>query len=39
MALKNDGKSEEELTCPFKIGIKDLTNLDLRTQKSQRLTL
>ena len=26
MTLKNDGKSEEELTCRFKIDIRNLTN-------------
>ena len=28
MILKNDGKSEEVLTCPFKVEIKNLTNFD-----------
>ena len=36
MALKNDEKSEEELTCRFKIDIRDLTNFDSRTQTSQK---
>ena len=36
MTLKNDEKSEEELTCRFKINIR---NFDLRTQKSQQFTL
>ena len=31
MTLKNDGKSEEELTCCFKIEIKNLMNFDSRT--------
>ena len=39
MTLKNDEKSEEELTCHFKIDTKNLTNFDLRTQKSQKFTL
>ena len=39
MALKNDEKSEEELTCRFKIDIRNLMNFDLRTQKSQKFTL
>ena len=39
MTLKNDEKSEEELTCHFKIGIAYLTNFDLRTPKSQKFTL
>ena len=38
MTLKNDEKSEEELTC-FKIDISNLTNFDLKTQKSQKFTL
>ena len=37
MTLKNDEKSEEELTCRFKIDIMDLTNFDSRTGKSQNL--
>ena len=39
ITLKNDEKSEEELTCHFKIDIRNLTNFDLRTQKSQKFTL
>ena len=39
MTLKNDEKSKEELTCRFKIDIKNLTNFDTRTQNSQKLTL
>ena len=39
MALKNDEKSEEELTCCFQIDIRSLTNFDLKTQKSQKFTL
>ena len=31
MALKNDEKSEEELTCCFKIDIRNLTNFDSGT--------
>ena len=31
MTLKNDEKSEEELTCCFKIEIKNLMNFDSRT--------
>ena len=33
MTLKNDEKSEEELTCRFKIDIKNLTNFDSSIQK------
>ena len=39
MTLKNDEKSEEELTCRFKTDIRNLTNFDLRTQKPQKFTL
>ena len=39
MTLKNDEKSEEELTCCFKIDTRNLTNFDLRTRKSQNFTL
>ena len=39
MALKNDEKSEEELTCCFQIDTRNLTKFDLKTQKSQKLTL
>ena len=31
MPLKNDKKPEEELTCRFKIEIRNLTNFDLGT--------
>ena len=36
MTLKIDGKSEEELTCQFKIDMRNLTNIGLSTQKSQK---
>ena len=39
MTLKNDGKSEEELTCRFKIDMKNLTNFDSNTRKSQKFAL
>ena len=39
MALKNDDKSEEELTYHFKIDIRNLTNFDTGTWKSQTFTL
>ena len=39
MTLKNDEKSEEELTCRFKIGIRNLMNFDSRTRKSKKVTL
>ena len=37
--LKNDGKSEEELTCRLKIDIRNLMNIDSRTQKFRKFTL
>ena len=39
MALKNDKKFEEELTCPFKIDMRNLTNFYTSTQKSQKFVL
>ena len=39
MTLKNDEKSKEELTCRSKIDIRNLTNFDSRTRKSQKFTL
>ena len=37
LTLKIDEKFEEELTCRFKIDIRNLTNFDSRTHKSQKL--
>ena len=39
MTMKNDEISKEELTCRSKTDIKNLTNFDWRTQKSQKFTL
>ena len=39
MTLKNDEKSEEELTCRFKIDMRNLTNFDPSTRKSQKSAL
>ena len=39
MTMKNDAKLEEELTCPFKIDIRNLTNVGQGTRKSQKFTL
>ena len=39
MAMTNDAKFEEELTCQFKIGMKNLTSFDLSTPKSQKYEL
>ena len=36
MKLKNDARIEEEFTCPFKIGKRNLTNFDRSTQKFQK---
>ena len=35
MAIKNDAKFKEELTCHFKIDMRNLTNLDSSSQKSK----
>ena len=39
MTLKNEEKSEEEFTCRFKTDTRNLTNFDLKTQKSQKFAL
>ena len=39
MTMKNDAKTEEELTCQFKIDLRNLTNFDPSTQKSQKFAL
>ena len=39
MTLKKDAKFEKELTCQFKIDMRNLTNFDLSTQKSQKFAL
>ena len=39
MTMKNDTKFEEELTCQFKIDMRNLTNFDPSTQKSQKFAL
>ena len=36
MTLKNYAKFEEELTCRFKITIRNLTNFYSKTQKSRK---
>ena len=36
MTLKTDAKLEEELTCGFKIDMRNLTNFDPSTQISQK---
>ena len=39
MTMKNDAKFEEELTGQFKIDMRNLTNFDSSTQKSQKIVL
>ena len=37
MTMKNDAKFKEELTCQFKIDMRNLTNFDPSTRKSQNM--
>ena len=39
MTMKNDSKLEEELTCQFKTDMRNLTNFNPSTQKTQKITL
>ena len=39
MTIKNNAKIEEELTCQFKIDMRNLTNFDPSTRKSQKFAL
>ena len=39
MTMKNDAKFEEDLTCEFKIDMKNLTNFDQSTRNSQKFAL
>ena len=39
MRMKNGAKIEEELTSEFKTDMKNLTNFDSSTQKSQKCAL
>ena len=39
ITMKNDVKFEEELTCQFKIDMRNLTNFDGSTPKSQKIAL
>ena len=34
MTMKNDAKFEEELTCQFKMDMRNLTNFDTNTHKN-----
>ena len=36
MKMKNDTKIEEELTCRFKIDMRNFTNFDHSTRKSKK---
>ena len=38
ITMKNDAKFEEELTYRFKIDMRNLTNFDPSTQKSQKFS-
>ena len=37
MTMKNDTKIEEELTCRFKIDMRNFTNFDPSTRKSKKI--
>ena len=37
--MENDAKFEENLTCQFQINLRNLTNFDPSTQKSQNFEL
>ena len=39
MTMKNDGKFEDEMTPQFKIDMRNLTNFDPSTRKSQTFAL
>ena len=39
MRMKNDAKFEEDLTCQFKIDMRNLMNFDSSTGKSQKFAL
>ena len=39
MTMKNNAKSEEELTCHFKTDMRNLTNFESSTQKSKKIAL
>ena len=39
LTMKNDAKFEKELTCQFKTDMRNLTNFDPRTRKSQNFAL
>ena len=39
MTMKNDAKFEKELACQFKIDMRNLTNFDPSSRKSQKFAL
>ena len=39
MAMKNDAKFEEELTCRFQLDMGTLTNFESSIQKSKKVSL
>ena len=39
VAMANEAKFEKELTCQFKIDMRNLTNFDPSTRKSQKFAL
>ena len=39
MKMNNNTKFEEELTCHFKIDMRNLTKFDSSTQKSKKIAL
>ena len=39
MRMKNGAKFDEDLTCQFKIDMRNLMNFDPSTQKSQKFKL
>ena len=39
MKMKNDAKFEEDLTCQFKIDMRNLINFEPSSQKSQKFEL
>ena len=39
MAMRNNAKFEEELTCNFKTYMRNLTNFDSSTRKTKKIAL
>ena len=39
ITIKNDAKFQEELTCRFKIDMRNFTNFDPSTRNSQKFAL